>query len=283
MDFLKKINLESLPKKKYMVIKYVLDHPDEAILMNAADLATKLNVDPVTIIKACQEIGLKGFHELKQKLKTNVQQTAKHAPFDKFLSEFEVNTGPEHAVRNSLSRDADMLARTIERISLNKITQSCKAIIESKNTFIIGLGYIGNVSNYLHSLLRSHIPQIHTVTEYNGMLFDYMTQFTKNDVVIAIGFDQCQNQTIKAFKKAKERGATTIVITDSEFSPLCNYSKHELLVYTAPDYFLSPLIGAFSVCNAMLHCIVEMTKPHSTRRIAAYNKLLKEENVYYQG
>ncbi len=88
---------------------------------------------------------------------------------------------------------------------------------------------------------------------------------------------------MKAFKRAKEKGSTTIVLTDSEYSPLCKYSKHELLVYTAPDYFLSPLIGAFSLCNAMLHCVVELTKPQSTRRVTAYNKLLKEENVYYQG
>ncbi len=282
MDFLKKINLESLPKKKYMVIKYVLDHPDDAILMNAADLAKKLNVDPVTIIKACQEIGLKGFHDLKKKLKPNIQKQNSRAPFDKFLDEFKINTGVEQAISNSLSRDANMLARTIEKTSFDTIIKSCEAIIASKNTFIIGLGYVGAVSNYLQSLLRSHIPQIHSITEYNGMLFDYMGLFTKQDVVIAIGFDKCQNQTIKAFKKAKEKGATTIVLTDSEYSPLCNYSKHNLLVYTSPDYFLSPLIGAFSLSNAMLHCIVELTKPQSTKRVAAYNKLLKEENVYYQ-
>src|SRR5690606_23518523 len=105
---------------------------------------------------------------------------------------------------------------------------------------------------YLQSLIRSHIPQCHAVTEYNGMLFDYMSHFKKGDVVIAIGFDKCQNQTIKAFKKAKQSGATTIVLTDSEYSPLCKYAHMKLLVNTAPNYFLSPLIGAFSLCNAIL-------------------------------
>lgn len=281
MHFLKNLDLEALPKKKYMVIKYILDHPGEVILMNTADLAKQLKVDPVTVIKACQEIGLKGFHDIKKKLKANLQKS--HAPVDKFLSEFEINTSVDEAIRNALSRDVEMLTRTIEKVSLEKITESCQAIIHSRQTYIIGLGYIGSVANYLQSLLRSHVPQVHAITEYNGMLFDYMGHFSKDDVVIAIGFDKCQNQTIRAFKKAKERGATTIVISDSEYSPLCPYSKLELFTYTAPDYFLSPLIGAFSLCNALLHGVVELTKPQSTRRSTAYRKLLNEEHVYYNG
>lgn len=283
MEFLKSLNLESLPRKKYMVIKYVLDHANETILMNTDELAKKLGVDPVTIIKACQSIGLKGFHELKKKLKNNINRISSKTPIDKFLSEFEVNTTVEEAIRNALSRDVQMLNGTIEKVSFEKIVLASEAIINSTQTYIIGLGYIGAVANYLQSLLRSHIPQVHAITEYNGMLFDYMGHFKKGDVVIAIGFDKCQNQTIKAFRKAKEKGATPIVITDSEYSPLCKYSKHDLLVYTAPDYFLSPLIGAFSLCNALLHSIVELTKPASTRRSTLYKKLLHEENVYYQG
>jgi DNA-binding MurR/RpiR family transcriptional regulator len=281
MDFLKGFDLASLPRKKYRVIKYVLDHPDEAILMNTADLAEKLKVDPVTIIKACQGVGLEGFHDLKKRLKALVRKDGKRGSFTQVLSEFEVNTSTDEAIRNALSRDLEMLTRTIEKVSFEKIIQACTAIVASRQTYIIGLGYIGAVANYLQSLLRSHLPQTHAVTEYTGMLFDYMGHFGKGDVVLAIGFDQCQNQTIKALKKAKDKGATTIALTDSEYSPLCAHSKHELFVYTAPNYFLSPLIGAFSICNAIKHCIVEITKPQSTRQSKAYQKLVEEENVYY--
>jgi len=281
MDFLKSVDLDLLPRKKYRVIKYVLDHPEEIISMNTADLAKKLKVDPVTIIKACQGIGLEGFHHLKKQLKENLLRSDKKSAFNQVLSEFAVSTSTDEAIRHALSRDLEMLTRTIEKISFEKIKQTCQAIVSSRQTYILGLGYIGNVANYLQSLLRSHLPHTHAVTEYNGMLFDYMGHFGKGDVVLAIGFDQCQNQTIKALKKAKEKGATTIALTDSEYSPLCAYSKYELFVHPAPQYFLSPLIGAFSICNAIKHCIVEMTKPQSTRQSAAYKKLVEEENVYY--
>lgn len=281
MDFLRSVDPALLPKKKYLVIKYALDHPDEVILMNTADLAKKLKVDPVTVIKACQGIGLKGFHDLKRKLKAALSNQKKRASFTQVFSEYEGTNSADEAIRNALSRDMEMLTRTIEKLSFEKIAQACKAIIASRQTYIIGLGYIGSVATYLQSLIRSHLPQTHAVTEYNGMLFDYMGHFGKGDVVLAIGFDQCQNQTVKALKKAKEKGATTIALTDSEYSPLAAYSKIELLVYPAPHYYLSPLIGAFSLCNAMKHCIVELTKPLSTRQSAAYQKWVEEENVYY--
>lgn len=279
MNFLKSIDLKSLPRKKHMVIKYILDHPDEAILMNTADLAQRLKVDPVTIIKACQSIGLEGFHDLKKKLKAHAGSL--RSPFTQVLSEFEVSTSTDEAIRNALSRDVEMLTRTIEKVSFEKITQACQAMVKSRQTYFIGLGYIGAVATYMQSLIRSHLPQTHAVTEYNGMLFDYMGHFGKGDVVLAIGFDQCQSQTVKALKKAKEKGATTIALTDSEYSPLCAYSKYDLFVYTAPHYFLSPLIGAFSICNAIKHCIVEITKPQSTQQSRAYQKLVEEEHVYY--
>jgi len=281
MDFLKSLDLESLPRKKHMVIKYILDHPDEAILMNTADLAQRLKVDPVTIIKACQSIGLEGFHDLKKKLKASLRSGSPRTSFNQVLSEFEVNTSTDEAIRNALSRDVEMLTKTIEKVSFEKITQACQAIIHSRQTYIIGLGYIGAVATYLQSLIRSHLPHTHAVTEYNGMLFDYMGHFGKGDVVLVIGFDQCQHQAVKALKKAKEKGATAIALTDSEYSPLCAYSKYDLFVYTAPNYFLSPLIGAFSICNAIKHCIVELTKPQSTRQSKAYQKLVEEEHVYY--
>jgi DNA-binding MurR/RpiR family transcriptional regulator len=281
MDFFSNIDLDTLPKKKYRVMKYILDHPEEVISLNTADLASKLKVDPVTIIKACQGIGLAGFHDLKKRLKEKLHNQEKKSSFTQVLSEFEVNTNADEAIRNALSRDIEMLTKTLGKISFEKIAQTCQAIIASRQTYVIGLGYIGSVAVYLQSILRSHLPQIHAVTEYNGMLFDYMGHFGKGDVVLAIGFDQCQNQTIKALKKARDKGATTIALTDSGYSPLCAYSKHDLLVHSAPNYFLSPLIGAFSVCNALKHCIVEMTKPTSTRQSRAYQKLVEEENVYY--
>jgi DNA-binding MurR/RpiR family transcriptional regulator len=175
----------------------------------------------------------------------------------------------------------DMLTGTLKQISFSDIKKASNAIIRSSQTYIIALGYVGTVANYFYSIGRQHIPQMHAITEYNGMLFDYMGHFKKGDVVIAIGFDKCQNQTIKALKKAKDKGAFTISISDSKYSPLRTHSRINLLTSPASDFFLSPFVGALSLCNALLHCIVEMTKPQATSRVHAYNKLVIEENVYY--
>lgn len=278
-ELLKKIDLDSLPKKKYRVVKYILDHPNDVVMMNTSELAAKLDVDTVTIFNTCKEIGLKGFHDLKSKLKQN--GSADSTPVDKFLNEYEAGSSVDEAIRNGLQRDMEMLTGTIQHISFDNIKKASEAIIQSSQVYIIALGYVGTVANYLYSVGRQHIPQMHAITEYNGMLFDYMGHFKKGDVVIAVGFDKCQNQTIKALRKAKEKGAYTISISDSEYSPLHKHSKINLLTSAASNFFLSPFIGSLSLCNALLHCIVEMTKRQSTLRIHAYNKLVAEENVYY--
>jgi DNA-binding MurR/RpiR family transcriptional regulator len=278
-DLIRNIDLDSLPRKKYKVVKHILDHPDEVILMTTNELAKKLDVDTVTIFNTCKEIGLKGFHDLKNRLKASGARSPK--PVDKFLNEYECSSTVDEAIKGGLQRDMEMLTGTIERVSFENLKKASEAIVHSSQTYIIALGYVGTVANYLYSIGRQHIPQMHAITEYNGMLFDYMGHFKRGDVVIAIGFDKCQNQVIKAFSRAKERGVFTIAIADSEYSPLLKYSKIELLTSPASNYFLSPFIGALSLCNALLHCIVEMTKPKSTHRVVAYNKLLGEENVYY--
>ena len=279
IQLLKNIDLESLPKKKYQVLKHILDHPNEVVLMSTKELAERLDVDTVTIFNTCKKIGLKGFRDLKNKLKQH--GISGHKPVDKFLNEYECSTGVDEAIKNGLQRDMNMLNGTIERISFEEVKKASEKIIQSSQTYIIALGYVGIVANYLYSIGRQHIPQMHAITEYNGMLFDYMGHFKKGDVVIAIGFDKCQNQTIKALKRAMDKGAYTISISDSEHSPLSKYSKIDLLTYPASDFFLSPIVGSLSLCNAILHCIVEMTKPHSTRKCIAYNELLSEENVYF--
>src|SRR5690606_23142148 len=112
-------------------------------------LAKKLQVDPVTIIKACQSIGLKGFHELKKRLKHNIKSLGPGTPIDKFLSEFEINTSAEEAIRNALSRDVQMLNGTIEKVSFENIIRTSECIVGSAQTYVIGLGYIGAIAQYL--------------------------------------------------------------------------------------------------------------------------------------
>ena len=72
------------------------------------------------------------------------------------------------------------------------------------------------------------------------------------DVVIGVSFPRYSSRTVQAMNFARDRGATTIAITDSEASPLAPISNYTLKARSDMASFVDSLVAPLSLVNALL-------------------------------
>lgn len=280
MKSTKEIDLTKLSKKRRLIMQYALDYPDKVVLMRIEELGDKLGVNPGTIIKACKAIGLNGYYELKELLKEEVQLTRVDSIFSGMIKEVKAQSNPQKVAQDAIMGDIMMLQKTFDSINFEVIEKIANAIIGSNRTYIIGLGHIGLVANYMERICRSAVPQIHASTEYHGELFLNMAHFTKDDVVLGICLDKCQNQTIEALQLARERKATTISLVDSDLSPLIPCSDYYATINTSNSFYFGSMVGAFCLVNAIFYSIANILKPETVTNFKYYRTMSESENVY---
>lgn len=281
MNKLNNLDLSTLSKKRGMVIRYAIDHPDKIVLMRMEELANILDVDPTTIVKACKAIGLKGFHELKALLKHKVQLTRIDSVFSGMIEDIETHVNPQKIAEDSILGDIMMLRKTYDNLDVATLEKTVQLILGANRTYIIGLGHLSIIARFMERLFRSISANVFASTEYHGELFSNMAHFTEHDVVIGIGLDRCQRQTLSAMEYAKvEKKATTICIVDSAHSPLIAHSDYSILINSTNSMYFGSMIGAFSIANALFHTMASFQKTTSIDHFQFFRKMSAKEKTY---
>jgi DNA-binding MurR/RpiR family transcriptional regulator len=190
-------------------------------------------------------------------------------------------TDPQKIAQDAILGDIQMLQKTYEAMDFTIIEKIARSIIDSKQTYIVGLGHIGLVAKYMERICRSVVPQIHASTEYHGELFLNMAHFSKSDVVIGICLDKCQNQTIEALRLAKEeRRCVTVAIVDSDLSPLLAHSRYSVHINSSNSFYFGSMVGVYCVINAIYYSVANILNPTTVAHFKFFRDMSEKEAVF---
>ena len=88
--FLKRLSQhrERLSQLELEVLEYILHHPEMVVQLNVDELAKRLFVSTATISRTCQQLGFRGFQDMKYSLgkevvqdKQNIEPSTGHRRF----------------------------------------------------------------------------------------------------------------------------------------------------------------------------------------------------------
>ncbi len=273
-------DIQNIPQKRRRVVQYLLDHPDQVVISGSQQLAATLRIDRSTLINACKDLGYGGYRDLKAHLRKRLTSFKTEGGPGDLLSEFRVTDEEEESVISSISSDLSALQLTSEKLDLPAIKAISKKLISADCVYIVGLGYLAPLALYLRTLLKTIRPKIEAITHYHGDVFDVINNLSQKDMVIGFSFDRCMKETRDLFEAARQQSIPTVAITDTERSSLTNFTETALLIYNTTKFFFSPHVAAFSICNAIMHCVVEQAKPESMKKLEDYYKMAQKGRVY---
>lgn len=109
-------------------------------------------------------------------------------------------------------------------------------ILANKRRCICTIG--GNGSHFFAELLAARLYQIRPNARAIGPYGpgfspeERLAFFGRRDVVLAIDFRRYQKSTISFVRIATSKGATIILVTDTWFSPISDFTSHVVTIYS---------------------------------------------------
>jgi DNA-binding MurR/RpiR family transcriptional regulator len=224
-----------LSKQLQQIAQFVLDHPIDTALDTAAEIAAKLGVQPSSLIRFAQTVGIDGFSQVQKIFRTHlVQQLPNYS--DNYSIRFEVlkreQSEEKFAVldvfANANRKALDSLTQEIRPEQLDK---AFDLISGAECVYLLGLRRSFPAAAYLYYMMRQMDIRADLLLDgVGGLLHEQRRAIGKDDVLIAFTFPSYADEVISITREVSERGAKIIVITDRLASQVVSMSDIHFFV-----------------------------------------------------
>ena len=245
IDKMLKISADSAVYKK--IAAYIEQYHMQIIFMTAGELASKLAVSQGSVSKFCMALGYRGYADFLRNLQKFVGKGI---------------TAPERFSYTSASADHtnDVIEKEVENIrSLKEITKGedyeklVTALVEADEVILLSARMSATLLPYMKYVLDKLRDKVHVITpesmEWNYLQVNYRTDRT---AVIAIGLPRYPRILIEKLKELKKEGYQIYAVTDSRFSPLCEYACAKIYISTTVSSIFDIYSTPMAFINLML-------------------------------
>lgn len=220
------------------IAKYMLKNPDEVKLLKINELATKCKVSEATVTRFVKELDIKSFQELKIAM-AGISSTdhPNVTTEDKYVYEdVTKNDSIESIIEKIVFRNVEALRNIKSSINPLEIDKAVSAI-DRANTIVIYCVGISNIAAQSAKMRFYRIGKRFIVYNDPAQQAVSSSLLDENCVAIGISASGISKPTVNALKMAKQSGATTICVTNSDNSPLIKLSDIKLIAFAEESSF----------------------------------------------
>ncbi|WP_156288215.1 MurR/RpiR family transcriptional regulator [Oceanobacillus salinisoli] len=236
-----------LPPSERKIAEYILENPEESILLTALALGEKSQTSSAAVIRLCKSLGLSGFQELKIRVAGDLQERNVNEYHD-----IEPNEGLQNIIKKVTANTIQTLKETGDILSEESLGKAVKVLTNADSCIFFGVGasYLAakdaeqkflRINKHVYSF--SDVHQAATLIANKG----------PKDAVIGISFSGHTDEVAKLLELAKKNHITTISITKYGNSKVTAFADIQLYTSAAKEAMVRS--GATSSRIAQLHVI----------------------------
>jgi DNA-binding MurR/RpiR family transcriptional regulator len=251
--------VEHLSAKRQEIIRPILEHPREYVLLSVRAMAKRLRTDPATVVRIVRGLGFASYrefqhhlHELSLAFATSLD-TMQPADRDADMPAF---------VRDSLGQDLKNLQGLKNSLDAQRLAALAKRFYEARRIVVLASDLASVLADYLEyqiSLLGLPI----FAAKSAGRIMHVTRAVNKRDLVVAVTFRRGLRQTVEGARQARAHGAYCIGISDTYISPLAR-ECHELFVAsTESTSFGASYVAPVALLDAILAACGQYRRPHT--------------------
>jgi RpiR family transcriptional regulator, carbohydrate utilization regulator len=259
-----------LGKQRQRVVKYVNDNLKTAVFLTINQLASQVGVDAATVVRTAQDLGFKGYGEFIESARGHFLETL--TPYEIAQREIQQSPGPEQAAHNSVRQEIENLQRLASDFNAKQIVSVARRIRKAKRILVVGLDLASTLSEHLSYTLQSIGLDTHAATSGGGRMRNHLTSIGKGDLVIAITFKRGLRETVGAAQTARDAGAYTVALTDSDLSPLVKICHEHILASINSHSFTGSYVAPLAVINALIVALVNSDPSYTLKALGKINK-----------
>ena len=271
-------SMHTFSKGQRKIANFILESYDKAAFMTASRLGQKVGVSESTVVRFAFELGYDGYPDMQRSLQKMIRNRLTT------VQRIEVTNdrlGDQDLLSMVLQSDIEKIRQTLEELDRNSFYNAVEAIVSARKIYIIGVRSSASIASFLHFYFNLIFDNVVLVSANTASeIFESLLRVGEGDAVIGISFPRYSSRTVQAISFARDRGATTIAITDSETSPLAPISRYSLMARSDMASFVDSLVAPLSLVNALLVAVSQRKNEDLSNTFHTLEKIWEEYNVY---
>jgi DNA-binding MurR/RpiR family transcriptional regulator len=253
--------LPSLSRTGRRIGEAVLDDPGGIVELTVSDLAARTGTSVASVVRFCQDLGLRGFGDLKLRL------ASESAPSPTGGPELEEATTPTGVLAAVLRSSADALAHAADSVDPGAFGRAVDAVGAAEHLLVVGVGTSAPLAQDAAYRLRgigllAEAPADAHVQHVSAALLG------PRAVCLAISHTGQTRETLAAVGAAREAGAATVAVTSFYRSPLTELCDHALVAGSPETHHQIEARASRLVHSALLdalHAAVALAHPERSQ------------------
>ena len=214
---------KSLSKQQKLLATYILRNPKDVLNLTSKELGEKSGVSTATVVRFAQQLDLASFSDLKISIAS--QLSSGKVIVDTVIGKDDTSK----IMSEKLEQVYDSsIQKSLAMINENDLNKAVELLNEATHVYLLGVGTSGLIAYDLyHKLNRYGIKTFYETDAH--MNLEFLTNATKDDVVVAISYSGKTREVSIGSEYAKEHHIPVIAIT-REDTPLVSSSDICLLI-----------------------------------------------------
>lgn len=271
-------NMSTFSKGQKRIANYILESYDKAAFMTASRLGKTVSVSESTVVRFAAELGYDGYPSMQRSLQKMIRNRL--TP----VQRIEVSNdriGDQDLLSSVLQSDIEKIRLTLEEVDRQSFDRAVDAIVSARKIYIMGVRSSASLATFLSFYFNLIFDNVISVAANTASeVFETMLRVGAEDVVIGVSFPRYSSRTVQAMNFARDRGATTIAITDSEASPLAPISNYTLKARSDMASFVDSLVAPLSLVNALLVAVSRKKNDDLAHTFQTLEDIWDEYGVY---
>ena len=271
-------NMSTFSKGQKRIANYILESYDKAAFMTASRLGKTVSVSESTVVRFAAELGYDGYPSMQRSLQKMIRNRLTS------VQRIEVSNdriGDQDLLSSVLQSDIEKIRLTLEEVDRQSFDRSVDAIVSARKIYIMGVRSSASLATFLSFYFNLIFDNVISVAANTASeVFETMLRVGAEDVVIGVSFPRYSSRTVQAMNFARDRGATTIAITDSEASPLAPISNYTLKARSDMASFVDSLVAPLSLVNALLVAVSRKKNDDLAHTFQTLEDIWDEYGVY---
>ena len=239
--------IEQLSVKRQEIIRPILEHPREFVLLSVRALATRLGTDPATIVRIVRGLGFDSYREFQHHLHE------RSLAFATSLDTMQTTgrDGMPGYIRESLEQDLKNLQGLKNSLDARRLVGLAKRLYGARRILLLA----GDLATYLANSFEYQISVVGLpvfAATSGGRIAHLVRTVNKQDLVIAISFRRGLRQTVEGAQQARARGAYCVGIADTFLSPLARECDELFIASIESTSFAASYTAPIALLNAIL-------------------------------
>ena len=241
--------------------------------MTAASLGKAVGVSESTVVRFAMELGYDGYPSMQNALRQLVLVRVK----DSGLA--LKNNNENNAVSSILREEAERVYQSAEIINQEEFFASTNKIWNCRRLYILGFRFAAPLAEYMANYMRLLRPDVQVITtSCQKELLERLLFADEMDAALIFGFPSDNEATVFSSQYMQNKGATVIVVTDSQLSPVARFCDYSIVAKTGKTSMVESLTAPMGIINGILSVLVNENKAEITERIRDLEHSITKNN-----